>query len=57
MNKVQGIQNGDIEARDLGEVDDKPVLRMRIEWYAGIAVLHGRGAGRLWGITDATAAA
>lgn len=56
-NQLTGIQNGDMQARDLGEVDDKPVRRVRVEWYAGIALLHGRSAARLYSITDATAAA
>jgi len=57
VNKLQGIQNGDMQVRNLGEVDDKPVQRLRIEWYAGIALLHGRAAARLYSITDATAGA
>lgn len=56
-NQLTGIQNGDIQARDLGEVDDKPVRRVRVEWYAGIALLHGRSAARLYSVNDATAAA
>lgn len=56
-NMLQGIQNGDMQVRNLGEVDDKPVQRVRIEWYAGIALLHGRAAARLYSITDATAGA
>ena len=55
--RLQGIQNGDISVRDLGEVQDKPVRRLRIEWYAGLAILHSRAVARLYGITDATAVA
>jgi len=51
-NKVIGLQNGDIEARDLGELQTKPALRTRVEWFSGLAVMHGRSAGRLRGITD-----
>lgn len=50
---VTGIQNSDIDARDLGELDEKPAMRTRVEWYAGIAVMHGRAAARLSGITNA----
>lgn len=50
---VIGLQNGVIEVRDLGELQEKPALRTRVEWYAGIAVLHGRAAARLWGIKNA----
>ena len=50
---VMGLQNGDPEVADLGEIDAKPVLRTRMEWLAGFATLHGRGAARLGGISDA----
>lgn len=52
-NYIVGLQNGDMEVTDLGEIDAKPVLRTRIEWLAGFAALHGRGAARLGGISDA----
>jgi hypothetical protein len=48
-----GIQGGDIDVRDLGEVDDSPVYRTRVEWDCGIAIFHGRAAARLWSISDA----
>ena len=38
----------------LGQVDDAPVDRTRIEWYVGEAVFSGRSCGRLYGVTDAT---
>lgn len=50
---VQGIQNGGIDVRDLGEVPDKPVFRTRIEWLNGLAVFNGRAVTRIWGIKDA----
>lgn len=50
---LTGIENGGIDAVDLGEQDSKPVLRTRVEWYSGIAVWHPRAAGRLYGIKDA----
>jgi len=50
---VMGIQNGDMEVRDLGELEAKPVLRTRVEWMLGLAVLHGRAMARVWGITNA----
>jgi hypothetical protein len=50
---VTGIQNSDIDARDLGELEEKPAMRTRVEWYAGIACMHGRAAARLSGITNA----
>lgn len=48
-----GIQNAPIEVRDLGEVDDAPVARTRIEWAIGIVLASAYGAARLRGITDA----
>ncbi len=48
-----GIQNAPIEVRDLGEVDDAPVERTRIEWAVGIVLASAYGAGRLRGITNA----
>ncbi len=50
---VMGLQNGIMEVRDLGELQEKPVMRTRVEWLVGMAVVHGRAAARLWGISDA----
>lgn len=47
---VSGLQNGGIDVRDLGELDEKPVFRTRIEWYNGLAVFHPKAAARLKGI-------
>lgn len=49
---VSGIQNGGIDARDLGELETKPALRTRVEWYSGMAVYKGRAAARLRHIGD-----
>ena len=51
--KLSGIQSGALSARDLGELETKPAKRTRVEWYAGIAIMHGRAAARLRGITNA----
>ena len=48
-----GIQNGVMEVTDLGELDSQPVLRTRVEWLVGMAVMHGRSVARVWGITNA----
>lgn len=48
---VTGIQSGPLDARDLGEIDVKPVERTRIEWDIGIAMFHPRCAARLKGVT------
>jgi Phage capsid family len=47
---VSGLQNGGVSVRDLGELNEKPVFRTRIEWYVGMAVFHPRAAARLKGI-------
>ena len=51
-NGVVGLQNGDMDVRDMGEIDTKPVYRTRIEWYVSMAILRARAAARLYGITD-----
>lgn len=51
--QLTGIQNGAMEVRDLGELQEKPAMRTRVEWLAGIACYTGRCASRLYGITDA----
>ena len=56
-NGVVGLQNADITATNLGEIDTKPVFRTRIEWYFTISCKRPYSAARLYGITDAAAAA
>lgn len=51
QGKIRG-QFG-ISTRLMGEVDDAPVDRTRIEWYHAFAVLNGRSCARLRLITDA----
>jgi hypothetical protein len=48
-----GIQNGGVDVRDLGELETKPVMRTRVEWFAGIAIFSGKSVVRLRGIKDA----
>ncbi len=47
---VSGLQNGGVSVRDLGELDEKPVYRTRVEWYNGLGVFHPRAAARLKGV-------
>ena len=47
-----GIQSGGVMVTDLGELDTKPVVRTRVEWYSGIALFHAKAAARLWSIGD-----
>jgi hypothetical protein len=51
-NGVVGLQNSEMDVRDLGEQDSKPVMRTRIEWYVTLAILRPRAAARLWTIID-----
>lgn len=50
---VQGLQNGGISVRDMGELQTAPVFRTRVEWYNGFAVFNGRAATRLYSISNA----
>lgn len=50
---VTGLQNGVMEVRDLGEMPTQPAMLTRVEWLVGMAVLHGRAAARLRGISKA----
>ena len=45
-----GIQNGIIQVTDLGEIESKPVLRTRIEWYLGLCIGHPKSVARLKGV-------
>jgi hypothetical protein len=49
---VVGLQSGEMDVRDLGEIDTKPVLRTRVEWYVTLAILRPKAAARLWSIDD-----
>ena len=48
---VQGTFGSSV--KDLGEVQDAPVYRTRIEWYTAMACMTGRAAARLHNIADA----
>ena len=54
---LTGIQNGDIDVTDLGELESKPTMRTRAEWYMGMSVWHPRSAARLRDISNAAVAA
>lgn len=49
---VSGLQNGTMDVEDLGELESKPVLRTRVEWYVGMAVQHPRSVARVWSIQN-----
>ncbi|MBU2249694.1 MAG: hypothetical protein KKD77_23305, partial [Gammaproteobacteria bacterium] len=44
---VLGLQNGEMDVVDLGEIDEKPVFRTRIEWYITLALMRPKSASRL----------
>lgn len=50
---VTGLTNGGVQVYDLGEVDDKPVYRTRLEFYTGLATFGGQAAARLTGVLAA----
>jgi hypothetical protein len=52
-----GIQNGQVDTRDLGEMETRPVMRTRVEWYSGVACYSGRSVARLRGVTNAAVTA
>lgn len=56
---IQGQHNGQygISVRDMGEVQDKPAYRTRMDWYTSIAVYNGRSVARLAGIENAAVVA
>lgn len=54
---VNGLENGGMDVRDIGELQDKPALRTRVEWYSGFGVFAPRSAARLKNITDAAVTA
>ena len=53
LDTFHGIQTGPVDARDLGEVDDKPALRTRIDWNTSFVPLHGKSVARLRRINNA----
>ena len=55
-NGVVGLQNGMMDVVDLGEIDEKPVFRTRVEWYISMAIMRPRAAARLSNIQDTTVA-
>jgi len=55
--QVSGLENGTMDVRDIGELETKPALRTRIEWYNGMGVFAPRSAARLKNITDAAVTA
>lgn len=55
--QLMGIQNGSMDARDLGLLDDGTKFRTVVEWYQGMVLLGDKSAARLNGITNAAVVA
>ncbi len=47
---LHGIQTEPMDVRDLGEIETKPALRTRIEWYSGLVLKNPKCAARLKGV-------
>ena len=57
MDTYHGIQNGEMDVRDLGEINTPSAYRTRVEWLLGQAIPHPRAVARGTGFTNATAVA
>lgn len=49
---VTGLTNGGVMVDDLGQLQEKPAYRTRIEFYCGVAIFGGKAAARLRGIRN-----
>ena len=47
---VLGITNGSLRVKYLGELQEKPAIRTRIDFYCGLVVQGGKAAARLRGV-------
>jgi hypothetical protein len=47
---VTGLSNGGVSVRDLGELQTKPALRTRIEFFSSLAIFGGKAAARMQGV-------
>lgn len=47
---VTGLTNGGVQVYDLGELQEKPAYRTRVEFYCGLATFGGQSAARLRGV-------
>lgn len=54
-NYVQGLQNGGMDIRDLGELQSEPKFRTRVEWFCSLALMHPRALKRVRGLVGYTA--
>jgi hypothetical protein len=54
---VTGLQSGPMMVKDLGELQDSPKRRTRVEWDPGMAILDGFAIARLYGVKSGAIAA
>jgi hypothetical protein len=52
---VHGVQLSELDTRDIGELQDKPVMRHRLQWTWGLANWGRRSIARLKGLYVASA--
>ena len=50
---VLGFSNGGVQVKQLGELQEKPALGVRIEFFVGLAAQGGKAAARLKGVKSA----
>ena len=50
---VLGFSNGGVQVTQLGELQEKPALGVRIEFFVGLAAQGGKAAARLKGVKNA----
>ena len=50
---VSGLTNGGVQVDDIGQLETKPALRTRIEFYCGVALFGAKAAARLRGVRNA----
>ncbi|RSX52657.1 major capsid protein [Bifidobacterium callimiconis] len=50
---VTGLTNGGVMVEDLGQLQEKPAYRTRVEFYCGLGVFGGKAAARLNGVLNA----
>lgn len=50
---VTGLTNGGVMVEDLGQLQEKPAYRTRVEFYCGVGVFGGHAAARLNGVLNA----
>ena len=50
---VLGFTNGGVQVKQLGELQEKPALGVRIEFFVGLTAQGGKAAARLKGVKSA----